>query len=99
MDVVAAGSPMGVETGGKEAAFEQADGGYMGYITESAYAQNIKVSGMCPHGTVCIPFGKQDIIEDWFDVKGIGSLKLDVKNGVADATNRLFIQQLRDYAA
>jgi len=99
MDVVAAGAPMGVETGGKEASFEQADGGYMGYITESAYAQNIKVSGMCPHGTVCIPFGKQDIIEDWFDVKGIGSLKLDVKNGVADATNRLFIQQLRDYAA
>lgn len=99
MDVVVSGAPMSDEVGGKEAAFDGGDGGYMGYITETAFAQNIKASGMCPHATIAIPFGKQDVIEDWFDVAGIGSLKLDVTDGVSDGTTRLFIQQLRKYAA
>lgn len=98
MDVVVSGAPMGVETGGKEASFDGGDGGYVGYITEAAYAQNVKVSGMCPHGCIAIPFGKQDIIEDWFDPSGIGSLILDVTDGVSSATSRLFIQQFRKYA-
>lgn len=97
MDVVAAGAPMGVGTGGKEASFDGGDGGYMGYICESIYSQNIKVSGMCPHGTIAIPFGDQKIIEDWFDMKDIGSLKLDITDGTSDGTTRLFIQQLRTY--
>ena len=99
MDVVASGAPMGAAANGKDCAFDGADGGYLGYNCESNYAQNIRVSGLCPHGTLCIPFGKQDIIEDWFDVAPIGSLRLDITNGVADATNRLFIQQLRKYEA
>lgn len=99
MNVVVAGAPMGVETGGKEAAFDGGDGGYVGYITEENYAQNVKASGMCPHGCIAIPFGKQDIIEDWFDPEGIGSLMLDVTDGEAGSTTRVFIQQYRKYAA
>lgn len=97
MDVVGVCSCMFSEVGGSEGAIHGGDGGYAGYITEIAWPQNITVSGMLPHATLGIPFGDQKIIEDWFAVSNIGSLKLDVTDGVSDGTTKLFIQQLRRY--
>jgi len=73
------------------------DGGQ--YEWYSSVAQNTvhHIKGWAPHGTLCIPFGKQGVIDDWFNLGGIGSLKLDVTSGHSTATQKLFIQQLRSY--
>ena len=59
------------------------------------------VEGWCPHGTVEIPFGLQDVIGDWFEVKDrVGSLKLDITAASSPAsasTAEIFLQQLRRY--
>ncbi len=55
------------------------------------------VQGWAPHAVLCIPFGDQMDIEDWYDVKEIGSLKLDVTDGQSTTVSKVFIQQLRSY--
>lgn len=75
------------------------DGGYLLVNSEGEANIQIKVAGWAPHGTLQIPFGLQDVIEDWYDVSKIGSLKLDVTDGVSSGTSKVFIQQLRRYAA
>jgi len=75
------------------------DGGEYQWWSEVAVNTVHHIQGWAPHGTLCIPFGKQGIIEDWFDVKkDIGSLVLDATSGVTLATQKLFIQQMRTYA-
>jgi len=98
LDVVAAATIHGVDIGNYACCIDGGDGGYMGYKTQAQFAQDIIVTGSAPHGTLAIPFGKQDVIEDWFDVAPIGSLKADITDGVADCTSKIFIQQLRKYA-
>lgn len=56
--------------------------------------------GYCPHGVLCIPFGLQNDIDDWYDVTKIGSLKLDITAGAGLAgteTCQIMLQQLRRY--
>jgi len=58
--------------------------------------QQISVVGWIPHGVFEIPFGKKDDPEDWYDVRGIGSLRADMLGG--DTGNAsIFIQQVRPY--
>ena len=59
----------------------------------------VHVKGRDPHNCICIPFGKQDIIEDWYDVTGIGNLKLTIKGGggAASGETKIVTQQLRIY--
>lgn len=74
------------------------DGGRLEIEAEENVHISAHIQGWAPHGTLCIPFGKQDVIEDWFDVTGLGSLKLDCTSGNATAIQKLFIQQYRPYA-
>jgi len=59
-----------------------------------------EVGGYAPHGALDFPFGKEDIIEDWYDVTKLGSLKFRVKAGasaLSTHTFRVLLQQHRKY--
>jgi hypothetical protein len=63
--------------------------------------QAFDIAGTLPHGCVCLPFGDQNDIADWYDLKG-KALKLKIKaGGSIGATEefRIFTQQMRPYAA
>lgn len=55
------------------------------------------VSGYLPHHCFEFPFGKQDVIEDWYDVTKLGSLRARVRGGSAGitGTHQIVLQQLR----
>lgn len=56
--------------------------------------------GYCPHGVLCIPFGLQNDIADWYDVAKVSSLKLDITGAAGLAgteTCQVLLQQLRRY--
>ncbi len=57
------------------------------------------IRGKNPHGCICIPFGYQGDLNDWYDVTKLGSLKLRIKGaGTADSgTTNIITQQLRRY--
>lgn len=58
------------------------------------------VRGQMPHGGLCIPFGLQDDLDDWYDVTTLGSLVLTIKAGAtptASSTCQIVTQQLRPY--
>lgn len=82
---------------GGELACWSGKGGRMYTLCTQAANYNIHVSGYAPHGTLAIPFGLQHVIEDWYNVKEIGSLKLDVTDGQDSGTAKIFIQQHRPY--
>jgi len=42
--------------------------------------------GFLPHAVMEYPFGLQDEINDWFNVSGLGSVKLDITGGAAVGT-------------
>jgi len=59
-----------------------------------------KIRGQMPHGALCIPFGLQDDLDDWYDVTALGSLILTIKAGSspgANSTCQIVTQQLRPY--
>lgn len=61
---------------------------------------NSHVQGKNPHGCICIPFGDQADLADWYDVTKVGSLKCRIKGGTSSAsgdTVELVTQQLRRY--
>lgn len=73
------------------------DGGKL--LTDShELAANVQllVKGYIPHGVFEIPFGIKNDPTDWYDVRGIGSLKLDVTGG-AGGQGHIFLQQVRNY--
>lgn len=58
------------------------------------------IRGQMPHGGLCIPFGLQDDLDDWYDVTALGSLILTIKAGSspgANSTCQIVTQQLRPY--
>ncbi len=57
------------------------------------------IAGWMPHAVLDIPFGMQNDINDWFDVSGIGNLKLDITSGGSVDTKscQIMLQQLRRY--
>jgi len=59
----------------------------------------VHVKGRDPHNCICIPFGKQDVVEDWYDVTKLGNLKLRIKggDGAASGQTNIATQQLRRY--
>ena len=73
------------------------DGGQYQYWGENAENMVHHIQGWAPHGTLCIPFGKEDMIDDWFTFENVKGLKLDCTSGVTLATQKLFIQQHRSY--
>ncbi len=59
----------------------------------------VHVKGRDPHNCICVPFGKQDEPEDWYDVTKLGSLQLRLKGGggAASGATNIITQQLRRY--
>ncbi len=58
------------------------------------------VRGWCPHGAVVFPFGKQGVINDWYDVARLSSLQLKLTQGSSvSGSESIYVltQQLRSY--
>lgn len=73
-------------------------GGSVGIEASAATEGDCIVSGKAPHGSFCIPLGKQDDIDDWFDATKVGSWTLDLTAGSgASGTAEILVQQLRKY--
>lgn len=71
-------------------------------ITPATAAANVLVTakGVNPHACVSFPFGKQDQIDDWYDVQTKGNVKLRLRGGpaaLAADTIRIATQQYRPY--
>jgi len=82
---------------GCDIASYESGGGTFQYWSEQSYNVVGILRGWAPHGTIAIPFGKQDVIEDWEDFSVVGNLKLDITDGISDSTTKVFIQQYRTY--
>ena len=79
------------------------DGG-RGYIYLEGAGGNydISIEGYAPHGAIEIPFGLQDDPADWYDVRALGNLQLDilsVSGRSSSDTVQIYLQQHRPYAA
>lgn len=73
-------------------------GGAITVYDDAAASIMMVLSGLSPHGTLCIPFGDQTEIEDWYKVSEIGSLRLTLKAGSgASGTCEVITQQIRNY--
>jgi len=70
-------------------------------VTDSAAASvMLLVAGYSPFGSLAIPFGLQNEIEDWFDMHGTGSLRLTLKGGSgASGSCEIVSQQARMYTS
>jgi hypothetical protein len=71
------------------------------YKANDSQNMQIMCMGWCPHGTIEIPFGLQDVMDDWYDVTKLGSLRLNMKSGSgmsSSETCQIFMQQFRKYA-
>jgi len=78
-------------------AFYDGDGGQLKTIcSTTGMNTQIQVEGYVPHAVFMLPFGDQGNAEDWYDVRGLGSLKADITGGAA-AQGYLFAQQVREY--
>lgn len=97
LDVAATASGWREDTATGEFGTYNGDGGYLTITADAAANLVAHVRGWAPHGTLQIPFGLQHEIEDWYDVTKIGSLKLDITDGVSAGTSKIFIQQHRPY--
>jgi len=77
---------------------ETAQGGkFMSLIGTAGQAQ-FQVNGFLPHQVLALPFGRRDVIEDWYDVTKLGNLRLSLKGGSASTgTYRIITEQLRRY--
>jgi len=77
------------------------DGGRGNYYLEGVGNNyDINVEGWAPHGAIEIPFGLQDDPDDWYEVAGLGSLRLDVLSISGRSSSdkvQVFLQQLRRY--
>jgi hypothetical protein len=77
------------------------DGGVITIEAETGdHEARFGVSGWLPHGVICFPFGQQDQLDDWYDVTGLGSLRLRIKAGASAADSDTFyvaLQQKRLY--
>jgi len=83
-----------------QVSFYDGDGGRFSEIQDGAGGNwTVNLAGWLPHAVLDIPFGMQNDIADWFDVSGIGNLKLDITGGgsVGTAYAQIMLQKLRRY--
>lgn len=71
-------------------------GGYISLNVAVISAFRAAIIGYIPHGAIPLDCGKQDDIEDWYDVTALGNVKLRYKAG-GTATVNTVLQQLRRY--
>jgi len=78
-------------------ASEDGEGGNLTtYQLADGKNQQIVVRGYIPHGVFEVPFGVKDDPADWYDVRGIGSLRADMTGGNTGNAS-IFIEQVRGY--
>jgi len=80
--------------------FYHGDGGRFQVMGTAARNWIATVTGWMPHGMIEIPFGQQNVPEDWFDVRTLGSLRADITAQSSPGTAQtceVLIQQLRGY--
>jgi len=99
----AVSTEQGATAGAGQIATEMGDGGKFTAIAATAqkYA-HFFIRGWLPHATWEIPFGLQGVMEDWYNVAPLGSLRLDIEGaaGLAGTEKvQVFLQQMRKYAA
>lgn len=95
--VVATGAVWAAAAADAQPAFYNGDGGRLDTITDTAGSNyQVFARGWVPHCVYQIPFGDQMDPDDWYDVRGLGSLRLDI-TGAAAAQGFIFLQQLRPY--
>ncbi len=83
--------------GGKCHSFYDGDGGRAKVIAETSGENiNVQITGVTPCEVWEIPCGVGDVIEDWWNVNSLGSLKADITGSSTPACS-LAIQQLRKY--
>lgn len=96
--VAAVGDVWATSAVAQNAAYYDGDGGKLKTIAAANPSNTqIHVRGRTPHGVWAFPMGKPDILEDWYDVTKVGSLKADVTAGSATGNTELMLQQLRRY--
>lgn len=89
-------------TGGHSLDYQDAwsYGGVVHWTAEGTDTAQFIVRGLCPHGAIEIPFGKQGDPTDWYDVHMNKNVMLDITCGSTantSATLQVFLQQLRTY--
>jgi hypothetical protein len=95
--VAAFANPWDTTAAALNATLYDGDGGRLKTIGSLSEANaQVVVIGHVPHAVYQIPCGKQDDPADWWDVRGIGSLRADIE-GAAAGTGYLFIQQEKPY--
>jgi len=80
--------------------FWDGDGGYFRAISAATVGNwYAHAEGWLPQATLEIPFGLQGDIADWYDVSGIGNLKLDITSEATPQSGgcQIILQQLRRY--
>ena len=98
MDVMGVGNQWRDDTAGGDVATYNGDGGSYQWISEVDQNTVHHIAGWAPHGVLCIPFGDQMTPEDWYNVSGIGNLKMTVTDGQTTTNSKIFVQQNRKYA-
>lgn len=77
---------------------DESYGGSFDATAGAAGSVQFLVNGLNPHGAMMIPFGKQGVIEDWYDVKEVDSLRLTVTGGSGSSgACEVIAQQMRSY--
>jgi len=95
--VVTLGTTWATSPQANNLASEDGEGGNVTtYQLADGRNQQIEVIGWIPHGVFEVPFGKKDDPLDWYDVRGIGSLRADMTGGNTGNAS-IFIQQVRGY--
>ncbi len=87
---VAAGDDIGVTT--------VTNNKYATAIATNIFYRRFGARGFAPHSCLVLPFGDLDNIEDWYDPKGIGDLRLTTQGAASVGTSpkaQVVIQQLR----
>ncbi len=76
----------------------QGSGGTFNATGTNAQHSQMQVSGLLPHGALCLPFGDPKNSADWYDVSKIGSLIAWITAGSgAVGTVEVVSQQVRKY--
>ena len=92
------GSLTGFDTATTTNFAQQSYGGTVDIGFDNAEHFQSVFQGLAPHGTMEIPFGVQNMMDDWLEVSLIKSLKLDITAGSsASGTVQIFLQQMRTY--
>jgi len=68
-----------------------------GVLTVANQNYYAPVSGYLPFKVLSVPFGKQIEIGDWFPAPAFGSIRLEIRGGVAASSNYIALQTVRTY--